>query len=217
MDRHRGRRRVDGPSRAVRQPPAGPGRAQAAAVVEAQQGAFERHRHLRLDQAGLRERCFRLGRLGRLASGHGQIATAAGQCQGRRRKAAGRNGALELNECGLGVAEPAKPISASASRPRQLKMPGRPPTPRRPGCAHRFCREEYPARSPRAKASEALATAAVATARTTGNRSAAAWAALTCACAAGHWPRKARTWAMRACARARSSGRSVSCASEMAS
>ena len=74
-----------------------------------------------------------------------------------------------------------------------------------------------PARSPRAEASETAAMAAVATGSTSGNRSAAVRAALTCAWAEDHSPRKARTWAARAWARARSSGRSASCANAIAS
>ena len=191
-----------------------PGRAQAAAVVQAQQGVLERHRHLRLDHVASRERRFGLG--GR-SSGYGQVAPAAGKRQGGRRQPGRRYGVLELAERGLGVVKSPEPISASASMALQLKMPGRPPTPRSLVARTGSVAASTPARSPRAKARQAPATAAQATARTSGNCSAAARAAPTCACAAGHWPRKARTWAERACARARSSGRSVSWAIEVAS
>src|SRR5580658_9391421 len=120
-----------------------PGRAQAAAVVEAQQGAIEWHRHLRLDRVGLRERCFRLGRL---ASGQGQIATAASKRQGCRRKAGRRNGALELAERGLRVVEPAQADQRVRLEASPVEDARATPDTEAPGCAHRFCREKYPGR-----------------------------------------------------------------------
>ena len=57
-----------------------PDRAQAAAVVQAQQGVLKRHRHLCRDQVAPGER--RLGP-GRKPAGRGQVAPAASNGQGR--------------------------------------------------------------------------------------------------------------------------------------
>ena len=107
-------------------------------------------------------------------------------------------------------------MSADASIALQLKMPGQPPTPRSPVARTGSVAARTPVGSPRAEARETAAMAALATGSTCGNRSAALRAARTWSWAEDHSPRKERTWAARAWARDRSSGRSASCAHAIA-